>query len=313
VAVAAEIPRVDQPALTTLAQLGANHGFVLTDSRRRSRKLVYRVPASVQRRYRYRIVVLRFRVEIDRRRSGHGAGYVNLLTDTGASASAELLTREDRRGLRTDWDFGAVRGGRSGSSRRGRLSFRFENHMLLPDSHAGTHRLSFQLQEYGHFHVRRVTIDPRSGLRLTRDPPFPLSMRVGVQQPRSLVVGRPTTVAVQLRNSGASPVAGVRVGASADDGLEVSPPPGFAHWPVIRGGRLLRRTISVTPTRPGLHALRLHAASRFGSPRASVRLRAVGAGAGGPGTSVYLAGALAIAAAGAAFALVRLRAPGRRA
>jgi hypothetical protein len=308
---AADIPRVDRPVVETLQRLGVGRPIVLTQAHPRSRTITYRVPAAAHRRYPYRTVVLRFRLELSSR-AGPGAGYVNLQTGIGPSASAEFLTRRDRKGLRIDWNFVGVRGTRSGSSRTRKLAFRFVNHMLTPDARPGIRRLAFRLQEYGRFRVRRVIIDPQSGIQLTREPPYPLVMRVGAPRSR-LVVGRRASVAIQLHNRGSNPVRDVRVSARADPGMELVTAPRFAHWPPIRGGRIVRRVLFVTPTRDGSHQLHLTVDSAYGSPEATVRLRAVHVGPGGIGATPIVVGLLAIGALASAYVLIRVQQPGHEA
>lgn len=306
----ADIPRVADPVFQTLGRLGVDRPIVLSEHRRRSQRIEYRVPATAHRRWPHRIVRLRFRVTLDRRRCGTGAGYVNLLTGLGSSAQAEIDVRRREGKLAVRWSLVNLRGERRGHSHRSTVTLAMTNYMLAPDSRPGRHTLRFQLQESGRFHVRRVVIDRSSGLRLTSDPPYPVRMRVGLASGQPLTAGRPITVAVQVYNRGSRPVHGVRVVPRGDRGLEIEKPPGFGRWPTIGGGRLIRRSLTATPTTAGRHVLHISAESNFGSPEAQLPLTAHPRVSGTRGPSPFLIAGFVVAGLGAALVLVRL--PRRR-
>lgn len=122
-----------------------------------------------------------------------------------------------------------------------------------------------------------------------------------------VVIGRVAKVAIQMHNTGSRTVRGLRMTASTDAGMKLATGADFGRWPPIRGGRLVRRTVAVTPTNGGAHELRLRAESAYGSPEATVRLRAIRRGSSGLGSTLLLAGLLSFGALTAAFVLVRLR------
>jgi hypothetical protein len=158
----------------------------------------------------------------------------------------------------------------SGSTRR-TLGYLYPNYALDRASTPGEHHVSFQLQEYAGFRFRHVAIDTRTGLGLTREPPYSLRL-FATAHPSKVVAGSTTRVEIVMRNVGNRPAKHVEVQAVVDRRLRIENPAALASWPTIPPNRGVRRRLSVHTSTPGQRTLQLAAGSSQGSDLAAVTL-----------------------------------------
>lgn len=259
---------VDTPNIYDLAALGHPAPIVLDAAHRRSEVIHYRVPAATFRRLPYARIALRARVRLSER-TKHGAGYVTMNTGGGPSASVEILTSRRHGRLRIHWDSVDVVGEKDYYTSRRVFDVYHPNYVAFDDTGPGTHSLRFSIEQIEQLHFERVTISPRTSIRLTSEPPYPVQIAAKVQ-PRSL--GKPISVVVTVRNLGAHVARHVTVDAAPQSGMRLLTPPS-SQWGDLRPGRASERRISLSlpSSRPRTLALRVESSLGGSSGRLTVR------------------------------------------
>jgi hypothetical protein len=280
---------VDTPAVYDLPRLHAP-AIVLKEDRRRSAPIAFKITPSAHRSWPYARVFLRFRIRLAPS-AGRGFGYVDFDTGSGTSASAEFRTFRRRGHLVTEWDTVNVAGERDHTTRSKVIDVAFSNYMLYRDARAGLHKIRFRLEEYHGFHVRRVAISRRSGLQLTKESPYPLSMSASGASARAPRPAEPLSIAVTVTNGGRRTARQLVVSTGVDSGLRLVGGAARGRLPPLAGGHAITRHVRVVPVAPGAHAVTLSAASSVGAATARVRFVSpaapVGSGAGGGGSLPY--------------------------
>jgi hypothetical protein len=306
---------VDHPGLYDLRALGHAEPIVLSDTRRSSAYIEYRVPAAVHRRYPYAKVYLRFRARIAPGTT-NGFGYVNMETGHGLSASAEVQSERHDRRLRFHWDTVTVKGETDYYTASSTYRIDYPNYMLFDDATPGRHRLRFALEQYKDIRFDRVEIDPRSGISLTDRSPFPKPVRPSVRTVTRVapIVGRPVTLAVRILNPYDRPARDLTVKLTPDSGLRIVGAEAQRRWRDLQAGEAAERRVRVVPRTSGQHVLSLAATASTGTSSGRLVLRAAlaedtaaGSGEGGGTSPLVWIGLGALALAGAATATRSLR------
>ena len=307
---------VDHPGLYDLAALGHPAPIVLSSEHPRSELLPYRLTAAAHRRYRYVRVFLRFEATIAGS-TARGAGYVNMTTGSGSSASAEFLSERHDGRLRIKWDTVDVQGETDHVTSRRRIRVDYPNYMLFDDVKPGRHGIRFVLRTYDAFRFDRVTISPRSGIQLTNRSPYRPPVAISARSLSSAArVGRPMVLDVTLRNETDRAVRDVAVNLVADRGLRVVGANAHRRWGTVRAHAVVRRRVRIVPLTPGHHTLRLstfapHTATSTGDLSFTAARPGAAATGNGPPTELWLALGAALAAT-AAWASRRFRGIARR-
>ncbi|HKP91223.1 MAG TPA: hypothetical protein VJT75_14765 [Thermoleophilaceae bacterium] len=262
---------VHDPGLHDLAALGHPAPIVLTREHPRSGAISYRLTPSALRRYPYVKVFLRCTVTLSPRTT-HGGGYVEMVTGSGSSASAEFLAKRKRGRLAVDWNTVDVKGQTSHHTTDRTMRVDYPNYMLFDDARPGKRTLRFELTSYEGFRFERVTISPRSGIALTKKSPFPAQLKVTARplartSPR---VGTPVTVAVRVANVGRTAVRDVPLSVATDAGARIVERGADHPMGLIPVGRAVERRMRVVARTAGRHVIRLAAGS--GRERASGEL-----------------------------------------
>lgn len=250
---------------------GPEAGFVLTTANRRTPELRYRVPEhrSGDPR-RWLKVVLRARVELAGDHGGRGFGAISLLTSNYSSATAEFGPVRDSNGAKkVRWTGAALHGGREVVTARQRFRIAFTNYARVQGSKPGVHTLAFRLRIDDGLRVRRVTIEPGSGLWLTRQPPQALAVASTKVIPSRPGVGQPFKIRFSIKNNGV-----IDSGPVSFDPLL---PPAFklrARLPQIKRiapGRTDAADLDVVAESAGSYRIETLASSRVGQALAIAR------------------------------------------
>jgi hypothetical protein len=299
---------IDQPGLHDLARLGHPAAIVLDERHRTSPPIPFAITPGGHRRYPFARVRLRARVRIAGSTTG-GAGYLEVLTGHGSSASPEFVASRRGGRLRIEWSTVDVNGERVHRARGRSIDVDFTNYVLFDDAGAGRHSLRFKLTRLPGFHFERVTISPTSGIELTSASPYPLTASARSVDPRDPVAGRPTTLEVRVHNRGDRPARRVVVALQPDRGIRLVGAIGSSHWPDVAPGRTVTRRVRAIPLTPGEHRMEVSAASSVGSSAGTLvveaRAAAGDSGGGVPAAVWWAAGGLLVA--GGAAVLLRRR------
>lgn len=296
---------LDSPAVHDLKALKTPLPIVLKDDRLLSPKIPFRITERAHARWPYARVRFAFTVELVR--TGPGAlGYVDMQTGTGPSAAVEFLERRDRRGAFTQWTTANIDGSRRHVTRSTRIEARMWNLMLYPDSTAGVHQLTFRLERFRGFRVKRVVISPRSSIQLTKKPAggrhdprvSDVSIAAGELTRGVPAIGKPMRIQITVSNPTDSVARNVRVSAALDEGVRLAGGAAVGVWPNVPPHGSTRREFTVVPRSGGKHRLILtvRSARSVSSGVASFEVPKDGDGGGG---GLRIAGAvLAVALAG---------------
>ena len=302
---------VDQPGLYDLAKLGRPAPIVLDERHRTSPPIRFTIPPGAHRRYPYARVRLRAQVRIAASTT-KGAGYVDMLTGHGSSASPEFVATRRGGRLAIDWSTVDVNGETEHRARGRSISVDFTNYMLFDDATAGTHTLRFGITRLPGFRFERVTISPRSGIELTAASPYPLTAGARSVDGRDPVTGRPTTLEVSVRNGSDRPARRIAVALRPDRGVRLIGAVASSHWADIPPHRTAVRRVRLIPLTPGRHRVELSATSSVGPSSGTVVIEARSAGDGSGGgvpAAVWwgLGGAAALAGGAALWRIRRAR------
>jgi hypothetical protein len=241
-------------------------------------------------------------------RTTAGAGYVNLSSAHGSSASAEFLSSRRHGRLRIAWDTVDVHGEYDHRTTKRWITVRYPNYMRYADAGAGVHEIHFELERLGGFHFDRVEISPGSGIALTEHSAYPKRLELSTAnltraQP---AVGRTMPVRLAVHNPDTRPARGVVVTIDPDSGTRLVGAEGHRHWDDIAPGATAERVVRIVPLRLGRHAIRLEAIANSGTSDGRLAFRVAPADRysqhGGTPAWVWIGvgvGALGIATAGA--------------
>jgi hypothetical protein len=198
----------------------------------------------------------------------------------------------------------------------------FTNYARVQGSSPGVHTLAFRLRLDDGIRVRRVVIEPGSGLSLTRQPPQALAVRSTTVLPASPVVGQPFTVRFSIVNRG--------VVESGPLTLDPLLPPGIErrgrlpHLASLGPGAARSTDLVYSAARPGAYRIETLASSSVGQALVVARPQVVVAAArrapagaeegGGGGSDGWLLalGVSIVGLAGAGIWRVRRTADARR-
>ncbi len=207
---------VDSPQLYDLARFGRPAGIVLSDRRRTSPALQYTVPDAFDGRWLK--VVLRVRLQLPGSRM-RGFAHVTAVTDGRVSASIEL----EGRGRAVRWSAVGLHEARSGRTTSRSLRVSLANYARVQAGTPGKHSLRFRVKTFDGFRVRRVRIEPDSGLLVTRQPPQALKGTAALEPSRPRA-GTSFVVRLAVTNTGVLPARDVRLRVLAQPGLQPREP-----------------------------------------------------------------------------------------
>jgi hypothetical protein len=207
---------LDSPQLYDLARFGRPAGIVLADRRRTSAALQYTIPEPFDGRWVK--VVVRMRATFPRGRL-RGFAHVTAVTDGRVSASIEL----EGRGRAVRWSAVGLHEGRSGRTASRRLRVSLSNYARVQAGTPGTHALRFRVKTFDGFRLRRVRIEPGSGLLVTRQPPQALKS-TAVLEPLRPRAGTSFVVRLAVTNIGVLPARDVHLRVLAQQGLRPAEP-----------------------------------------------------------------------------------------
>jgi hypothetical protein len=249
------------PTGSTLTQLGAPP-IVLDSAHPKSPKLGYTImPGGT---FPYLRVLMKARVTIPVT-CKPGFGYVNMLTDAGASVSIEFeqRCRGGRRTLR--WNTVTTYGTKLYSSHGRTASVTLRNYVRLPDAAPGIHGLRFTLQQYEGFRFSRVTVDPSTQLVPTAEPPYTLDAKLAPTAKR-VKTHAPVKLTLTLRNTGSRVARHVGVEVLLDPSLRPRNLKDFeSHWADIPPGGDTTRSLVVSAIKAGRSELQVAAQSSVGN------------------------------------------------
>lgn len=265
----AAVPVVTGHGWTSLAAMGQPVPIVLKAGRWSAPGPPYRLPHTSGRSY--YVIRARFRVRV-LQRTGNGFGFVEVRTGKGVSVSTKFKIRRVAGAPVTTWSNTTTEGTATHRTRRTTIDVDVVNYVRYVDTAPGQHRLRFTVQRYGSLRFGSVTVMPSSGMRMTQEPPFTLSMTAHAEAGQTPVVGRDLPIAVRLTNSGRVTARQVRVHADASAAVRVLDAGSFERWYPLPGRRSRERRLRVVPTRPGVHELGLIATSSKGGARGVVRI-----------------------------------------
>jgi hypothetical protein len=258
---------IDTTAFHGLPAFGARSPVVLTQSARRSPTFRYRL---ARERPKKTWLKLAFRLRVDLVQGGRNPGFAEITADTDGrpSGSVELKRTPDGR---TRWTAAALHGGAEGVTRRPSARVAFTNYVRTVASTTGAHTLRFRLREWNGFRVRRVVVEPRTGLFLTHQPPQPLRLATTVQRPAGGDATSAFTIRVRIANTGVKPVTRVDVGALTGGDVTVAEVPDVER---IAPGGSATVALTATPAQAVDHFVQVFAFSRLGGATAELTVPA---------------------------------------